>query len=96
MGGGDLKFAAAAATWVGIAGTPRYLVTSAILGAALALYCYVSSGAIAQRAIRMNVSKLHAPDLAEAREMPGEPVLVPYGAAFAIGALATLWMRGLP
>jgi prepilin peptidase CpaA len=96
LGGGDLKLAAAAATWLGLASLPVYAVTSCVVGGLIALYCYFESTATARQEIRANLSRLHAPTIEEARRMPGIPVLVPYGVAFAVGALLTLWARGRP
>jgi prepilin peptidase CpaA len=94
LGGGDLKLAAAAATWVGLASLPLYAATSCIVGGLVALYCYFESTATARQEIRANLSRFHAPTIAEARRTAGSPVLVPYGVAFAVGALVTLWAKG--
>jgi prepilin peptidase CpaA len=90
IGGGDLKLAAAAGVWVGLARSPRYLLASAIAGGAIALVCYALSGTSARASIRANLTRLHVPRWSRAAEAPGQKVLVPYGAAFAAGALFAL------
>jgi prepilin peptidase CpaA len=87
LGGGDLKLAVAAGVWVGLARAPRYWLASAVAGGILALVRYALAGASARAAIRANVYRLHVPSWSQAAESQGQRVLVPYGAAFAAGAL---------
>jgi len=87
MGGGDLKLAAACAVWVGLSRAPSYLFASCLAGGALALVCYAFSSAAGRGSIRANLHRFRAPAWPEAAASPGRPVLVPYGAAFAAGAL---------
>jgi prepilin peptidase CpaA len=87
LGGGDLKLGVAAAAWVGLARTPRYLVAAALFGGALALLSYARAGLKARQAIRANLLQLHVPSWAAAAQAHGVGALVPYGAAFAAGAL---------
>lgn len=87
-GGGDAKLAAAAATWVGLAGLPAFAAAAALAGGALSLVCYALSAAAARRAIRAN---LVAASALGPLAIPGGwaegRVSVPYGAAIAAGAL---------
>jgi prepilin peptidase CpaA len=93
IGGGDLKLAAACAIWVGLPGAPRYLFASCLAGGFLALVCYVLSSAEGRRSVQANVYGLHAPSWPKAAASPGKPLLVPYGVAFAAGALWVLLTR---
>lgn len=89
IGGGDAKLGAAAAAWVGWGQTAPYLVLSALIGGAIAVACYAAAGAGARAIVHVNLSRLRAPSIAEARARPGV-VLVPYGAAFAVAALVVV------
>lgn len=89
IGGGDAKLGAAAAAWVGTGATPQYLLSSALVGGGLALAYYAAAGANARALVRFNLSRWHAPTLPD-RSDGVKPILVPYGAAFAIGALAVV------
>jgi len=93
MGGGDLKLAAACAVWVGLSRSPFYLFASCLAGGALAIICYALSSAEGRRSVRANVYGLHAPSWPRAATSPGKPRLVPYGAAFAAGAIWTVLIR---
>ncbi len=90
IGGGDLKLAVAAGIWVGLARSPRYLLASALAGGLLAIVCYALSSREAQASIRTNMYRLHAPSWPQALQKPGRTELVPYGVAFAAGALFAL------
>lgn len=87
IGGGDLKLAAAAAAWVGLAGLPRYALASALAAGLLAILCYLASAPAARREIRANL-------LLAGRRVPvpvatqpgGGRAPLPAGAAFAAGA----------
>jgi prepilin peptidase CpaA len=91
LGGGDLKLAVAAATWVGLPRTPRFLLASAVMGGALALVTYARAGSETRMAIRANVYRLHVPSWPRAAESHGRYRTVPYGVAFAVGALFAVW-----
>jgi prepilin peptidase CpaA len=86
VGGGDAKVGAAAAAWVGAGATLSYLVVSALVGGGLALAYYVAAAANRRAAVRFNLSRLQVPTLPDRTE-GAEAVLVPYGAAFVVGAL---------
>ncbi len=88
IGGGDLKLAAAAAAWVGLAGLPRYALASAIAAGLLAVVCYVASAPAARRAMRTNMLLMGRGVPVSIATGPGEGrVPLPAGAAFAAGAL---------
>jgi prepilin peptidase CpaA len=97
IGGGDLKLAAAAAAWLGIARVPLYLVAS---GLAIGLVSMVSF-ALCARAVRAEVRRNLAgaargvPVLAPILARPGR-AQVPAGVGFAVGALAALAIGGVP
>jgi prepilin peptidase CpaA len=86
LGGGDLKLAVAAATWVGLRRAPQFLLAAAVAGGLIAAFCYLRAGMEARQAILANARRLHVPTW-HAAARPAGAVLVPYGAAFAVGAL---------
>lgn len=91
LGGGDVKLAAAAATWIGLGGLPAYVLAGAVAGGLLALVCWALSSREARRAVRANLGQALL-----LRTMPEAPlqatgrVAVPYGVAAGAGALAAL------
>jgi prepilin peptidase CpaA len=87
LGGGDLKMAVATAAWVGLGRMPQYLLATALAGGILAVLSYLRAGAEARRAIRANALQLHVPAWSDAMRVQGTAAMVPYGAAFAAGAL---------
>lgn len=88
IGGGDLKLAAAAAAWVGLAGLPRYAIASAAAAGLLAVICYLASAPAARREMRMNLLFAGRGVTASVATRPGQGrVPLPAGAAFASGAL---------
>ena len=91
LGGGDVKLAAAAATWVGLSRSPRYLIASALAGGLVATVCYLLSSSDRRFSIRANLYRLHAPQLPADVQSTSGVVLVPYGVAFAAGALFALY-----
>ncbi len=91
LGGGDLKLGAATALWVGLSRIPHYLFASFLAGGILAVVCYSLSTMEARGSIRANLYALHAPAWRKAAGAPGRTVLVPYGVAFAVGALYALY-----
>lgn len=93
IGGGDVKLAAGAGIWIGLSRCPRYLLASAVAGGMIALACYALSTSEARTSIRANMWRLHAPALPRAA---GGTVLVPYGAAFALGAIFALYTASMP
>ena len=95
MRGGDVKLGAAAATWVGLSRSPHYLLASAVAGGIIVVVCYLLANTKARKRVRANVYQLHAPSWPEAAEGSGQPALVPYGVAFAAGALFALQSVGI-
>jgi prepilin peptidase CpaA len=87
IGGGDLKLAAAAAAWVGLAGLPRYALASAAAAGVLAVICYVASAPAARREMRTNLLLAGRGVLVSVATQPAEGrAPLPAGAAFAAGA----------
>ncbi len=91
LGGGDLKFAAAAAAWVGLARLPGYLLASGVALGAMAVVGYaLSSPAVRGEVLRNLVFAARGrPDAAPIGPAPGR-VRLPAGVAFSVGALAAL------
>ncbi|TVQ59205.1 MAG: hypothetical protein EA355_00535 [Rhodobacteraceae bacterium] len=89
IGGGDGKFAAACALWVGWAATPLFLLCASFAGGALAL------GVIAFRRAPLPVWALERTWI---RRLRTAEKGAPYGVALAAGALAAIsaspWMTG--
>ena len=96
IGGGDVKLAAAAATWVGLAGLPMYLLFSAVAGGAVAVVSYLLSSRAVRTEMRGNLAiAAHGFGLPDApiRGVDGR-VSVPYGVGAVVGALVVLWSEG--
>jgi prepilin peptidase CpaA len=95
LGGGDLKLAAAAATWVGFEGLGAYAVVSALAFGAFAGVSYLASSRAARREIRANLA-LAGHGVSTSIEIGASRgrVPVPAGAAFAVGALCALILGG--
>ncbi len=94
VGGGDVKLAGAAAAAVGLKLLFEYLLATALLGAIVALVCYLSSKRPARQEIAANLK------LAAAGVIPDVPmhggngrVSVPYGVACAAAALLIVFLR---
>jgi prepilin peptidase CpaA len=94
LGGGDVKFGVAAAVAVGWSRMPVYLAATALAGGVAAIVAYAWSAREARLAMRANflaIASRLSP--APAARTPGR-VSVPYGVAFAAGAVvALLWTR---
>ncbi|HXU82268.1 MAG TPA: A24 family peptidase [Polyangia bacterium] len=93
VGGGDVKVAAGASTWLGLSRLPEYLLLAALVGGIVSLVCYALSSRDARREIRMNLT-----NVASSASLPpvsltstGGRRSVPYGVAFAGSAGALLW-----
>lgn len=95
IGGGDLKLAAASATWLGIARLPSYLLVAAVAVGVLSLVSYVRSERTVRCEMRRNlacalrVAAVSAPITAHRGRAQ-----VPAGAGFAIAAVVVLAMTG--
>ncbi len=94
IGGGDVKVAGAAATWMGIEHLPMYLLVTAAVGGLVAAICYLLSTRSVRHEMQNNLTTaattMAVPD-APIRGGAGR-VSVPYGVAVATGALVVLWM----
>lgn len=94
LGGGDVKAAVCAATWVGLALLPHLLLVAALVGGVLALVSFVASSRAARQEVRDNLRLLAL------RALPDVPirggggrVSVPLGAAFAAATAFLLWVK---
>jgi prepilin peptidase CpaA len=91
IGGGDVKLAAAAAIWVGLAGLIRYALAVAALGGGVALVMYFSMRKSIRQDVKTNLTLAALQQTlptVEARA-PGR-ISVPYGLAIAAGAAIAL------
>jgi prepilin peptidase CpaA len=82
LGGGDAKLIAAAALWLGLPGTPSFLLTGALVGGGLAVALLMLRSPAFRPVVVLGppwVSRLADPDQG-----------VPYGVAIAAGALWAL------
>lgn len=95
IGGGDLKLAAAAAAWLGIARVPFYLVASGLAIGVISMISYAWCARAVRAEVRRNLALAARgfPGLAPIDAHAGR-VQVPAGVGFAIGALATLAIHG--
>jgi Flp pilus assembly protein protease CpaA len=92
IGGGDVKLAAAAAIWVGLAGMVRYALGVAVAGGLVAAIAYLLSTRSVKREVRTNLT-LAMVDQSLPPVSPRAPgrVSVPYGLAISAGAIVALW-----
>ena len=95
VGGGDVKLAAAVATWIGLGHLTSFALVTALAGGLVAAVCYVLSGREAREQIGGNLV-----GAALLRELPiidreaaavHRRVSVPYGIAIAAGGALALW-----
>jgi prepilin peptidase CpaA len=94
IGGGDVKLAAAAATWVGLARLPEYLLGTALAGGVVALVCYALSDRRARQEMAGNLKLVAAGVMPEPQlRGGGGRVSVPYSVASAAAALAVVLLR---
>jgi prepilin peptidase CpaA len=95
IGGGDVKMAAAAATWVGLGHLLPFALATALAGGLVAVLCAALSTRQARQEMKAN---LMVAALGQTPELPmkGGPgrVSVPYGVAVALGAVSILWGTG--
>jgi len=96
IGGGDVKFALAAATWVGFGRLPMFLLAGAIGGGVVSACCYLRSRADARSAIRANlwmvVAAREMPDVIATRAGNGR-ISVPYALAISGAIFAALLLK---
>jgi prepilin peptidase CpaA len=96
LGGGDVKVAAAAAVWVGLPTLVEYVLASAIAGGGVAIACLVASAPHRRLEMARNLGRVGRGGLAAVPlRGGGGRVSVPFGVAFALGALVCLWREGL-
>lgn len=96
VGGGDLKLAAATATWVGLGSVPTYVLASAVGVGVVSVVCYAASNHSARAQVRNNLAAAVNGAAMAAVPIAAEEgrAQVPAGVGFAAGALVTLAMRG--
>lgn len=99
IGGGDVKFAFAAAAWTGLHRLPVFLLAGALAGGAVAAVCYALSQRDARGAIRNNLwmaaAERQLPEASATRDGKGR-VTVPYAVAIAAGVFAALLIDWAP
>jgi prepilin peptidase CpaA len=94
IGGGDVKLAGAAAAWIGLRQLHEYLLGTALVGAVVALVCYLLSTRIARREMAANLKMVAAGVMPEPPlRSGGGRVSVPYGVACVVAALLILFVR---
>jgi Flp pilus assembly protein protease CpaA len=93
IGGGDVKLAAGAGIWLGIARWPEYLLLAAVAGGLVSLFYYVLSTRAARREIRANLASaaLHARLPAVTLASGNGRRSVPYGLSFVTASGLLLW-----
>jgi prepilin peptidase CpaA len=96
IAGGDLKLAAATATWLGLRSVPAYMLVSAVAVGVVSVVCYAASAQSARAQVRNNLSAAVRGAGIGAVTLGAEEgrVRVPAGVGFAAGALVTLAMTG--
>ncbi|MGI5862199.1 MAG: A24 family peptidase [Myxococcales bacterium] len=95
VGGGDLKLAAATASWVGASGLAAYVLSAALAGGLLSLACWALSEGPARAEMRANLIRVRVSGQLSpvAPESPGR-VSVPYAVAIMVGAAVSLFYGG--
>ena len=96
LGGGDAKFLAAAAAFLGPAALPTALVVTALVGGLLAVAFALRRGALGEtlvhcRSLAARVVPVGAPSAPRRTLATPGALAVPYGVAIAAGALAGWW-----
>jgi Flp pilus assembly protein protease CpaA len=96
IGGGDVKLALAAGTWVGFSRLPVFLLAGALGGGVISAICYLHSRGEARSAIRnnlwMTVALRQLPDATTTRAGIGR-VSVPYALAISGAIFAALLLK---
>jgi Flp pilus assembly protein protease CpaA len=94
IGGGDVKLAGAAATWIGLPLLHEYLLGMALTGGMVAMICYVLSSARARQQMVVNLRLITFGILPEPPLRGSEGrVSVPYGVAASAAALLVVFVR---
>jgi prepilin peptidase CpaA len=103
MGAGDVKFFAAAGTWLGPAATWRAALVAALAGGVLAVSFLLYERRLGNALRRMAVAAAarsaelvaERPENTAAGQTPARRRQLPYGVAMAVGALVAGWWPGL-
>jgi len=99
IGGGDVKFAFAAAAWTTLHRLPVFLLAGALAGGVVAAVCYAVSQRDARGAIRNNLwmamAERQLPEANATRDGKGR-VTVPYAVAIGAGVFAALLIHWPP
>jgi len=97
IGGGDVKFAAAAAAWLTFERLLVYALAAALAGGLVAFATYAASAPETRERIRANLlgSFLFRSLPTVEADRPGR-VSVPYGIGIAAGLVAALWLEVWP
>ena len=100
VGAGDVKFFAAAGTWLGPSATWRAALIAGVVGGVLAVFFLIRERRALNAVRRLVVAaRLGSLSLLEeksgASEGSGARLQLPYGVALAAGALAAAWLPGL-
>lgn len=96
LGAGDVKLAAAAGTWLGIAGVLEASLLGAAVGGVLAFWALARHGGVVAGVTRFGVwmmasrvTRTIVPELTPQQHR------IPYGLALAVGAAAAAWFPGV-
>lgn len=96
LGAGDVKLAAAAGTWLGIAGVLEASLLAAAAGGVLALWALARHGGVTAGARRFGVWMMASRVMRTiVPEFTPKEHRIPYGLAIAVGAAVTAWFPGL-
>jgi prepilin peptidase CpaA len=94
LGAGDVKFFAAASSWLGITGALHAAFYSAVAGGALALLWPALQGGLRTAAERVALQVAHRQGLALS-ERDAKLAKLPYGIAMALGLALAAWLPRL-
>jgi len=96
LGAGDVKLAAAAGTWLGIAGVLEASLWAAAMGGVLAFWALARHGGVAAGVTRFGVWMLATRVTRTiVPELTPKERRIPYGVAIALGAAVAAWFPGL-
>lgn len=96
LGAGDVKLAAAAGVWLGVAGVVEASLIGAVVGGVLAFWALARHGGMAAGVARFGAWMI-ASRAARAigPELTPQERRIPYGLAIAAGAVVAAWIPGL-
>jgi prepilin peptidase CpaA len=96
LGAGDVKLAAAAGTWLGLAGAIEASLLAAAIGGLLAIWALARQGGMAEGMARFGAWMITSrATRTVGPELTPREHRVPYGLAIATGAAASAWVPGL-